>query len=41
LHLDGSVPVEIKPLVEALNDLLQRLNVASQAQRTFIADAAA
>jgi two-component system OmpR family sensor kinase len=40
LHLDGSVPVEIKPLVQALNDLLQRLNVASQAQRTFIADAA-
>jgi two-component system OmpR family sensor kinase len=40
LRLDGAVPVEIKPLVEALNDLLQRLNVASQAQRTFIADAA-
>ncbi|MFP3564481.1 ATP-binding protein [Paraburkholderia sp. SIMBA_030] len=40
LHLDGTVPVEIRPLVEALNDLLQRLNTASQAQRTFIADAA-
>ncbi|HEY2019651.1 ATP-binding protein [Paraburkholderia sp.] len=40
LRLDGSVPVEIRPLVEALNDLLQRLNSASQAQRTFIADAA-
>ncbi|MDI7065926.1 histidine kinase dimerization/phospho-acceptor domain-containing protein, partial [Klebsiella pneumoniae] len=40
LRLDGSVPVEIKPLVSSLNDLLQRLNVASQAQRTFIADAA-
>jgi two-component system OmpR family sensor kinase len=40
LRLDGAVPVEIKPLVEALNDLLQRLNIASQAQRTFIADAA-
>ncbi|OAJ60055.1 two-component sensor histidine kinase [Paraburkholderia ginsengiterrae] len=40
LRLDGSVPVEIKPLVEALNDLLQRLHTASQAQRTFIADAA-
>jgi two-component system OmpR family sensor kinase len=40
LRLDGTVPVEIKPLVEALNDLLQRLHAASQAQRTFIADAA-
>ncbi|WP_144138191.1 sensor histidine kinase [Paraburkholderia sp. BCC1884] len=40
LRLDGPVPVEIKPLVQALNDLLQRLHTASQAQRTFIADAA-
>ncbi|MFM0199534.1 ATP-binding protein [Paraburkholderia fungorum] len=40
LRLDGAVPVEIRPLVEALNDLLQRLGMASQAQRTFIADAA-
>ena len=40
LHLDSKVPVELRPLVEALNDLLQRLNIASQAQRTFIADAA-
>lgn len=40
LRLDGSVPVELRPLVEALNDLLDRLNAASQAQRTFIADAA-
>ncbi|NYH20247.1 ATP-binding protein [Paraburkholderia bryophila] len=40
LHLDGAVPVEMKPLVDALNDLLQRLHTASQAQRTFIADAA-
>ncbi|NPT37219.1 ATP-binding protein [Paraburkholderia xenovorans] len=40
LRFGGSVPVEIRPLVSALNDLLQRLNVASQAQRTFIADAA-
>lgn len=40
LRLDGNMPVEIRPLVEALNDLLQRLNTASQAQRTFIADAA-
>ena len=40
LRLDGRVPVEIRPLVDALNDLLQRLNAASQTQRTFIADAA-
>ena len=40
LGLDGSVPVELRPLVVALNDLLDRLNAASQAQRTFIADAA-
>jgi two-component system OmpR family sensor kinase len=40
LGFDGTIPVEIRPLVEALNDLLARLNVASQAQRTFIADAA-
>lgn len=40
LRLDGKVPVEIHPLVEALNDLLQRLNIASQAQRRFVADAA-
>ncbi|MCC8404834.1 two-component sensor histidine kinase [Paraburkholderia sp. MMS20-SJTN17] len=40
LRLDGTTPVEIRPLVEALNDLLQRLHTASQAQRTFIADAA-
>jgi two-component system OmpR family sensor kinase len=40
LQLDGTVPVEIRPLVEALNDLLQRLHSASQAQRIFIADAA-
>jgi two-component system, OmpR family, sensor kinase len=40
LRLDVNVPVEIRPLVEALNDLLERLSVASQAQRTFVADAA-
>jgi len=40
LRLDGKVPIEVRPLVEALNDLLARLNVASQAHRTFIADAA-
>ncbi len=40
LHPDGSVPEEIRPLVDALNDLLHRLHAASSAQRTFIADAA-
>ncbi|PLZ03546.1 two-component sensor histidine kinase [Burkholderia sp. WAC0059] len=37
---DGPIPVEIRPLVVALNDLLARLNASSQAQRTFVADAA-
>ena len=40
LRLDGRLPVELKPLVDALNDLLNRLDVASQSQRTFVADAA-
>ncbi|MBK7952717.1 MAG: two-component sensor histidine kinase [Candidatus Accumulibacter sp.] len=34
------VPVEVKPLVLALNDLLARLQRALEAQRDFIADAA-
>jgi two-component system, OmpR family, sensor kinase len=34
------MPVELRPLVDALNGLLTRLNDASQAQRSFIADAA-
>ncbi|HEV3104990.1 MAG TPA: ATP-binding protein [Trinickia sp.] len=38
--LRPNVPVEIEPLVQALNDLLARLNAASHAQRTFVADAA-
>ncbi len=38
--IDERVPVEIRPLVGALNDLLERLSVASKAQRTFVADAA-
>lgn len=37
---DGNVPIEVRPLVAALNDLLRRLDIASQTQRTFIADAA-
>jgi signal transduction histidine kinase len=40
LHSDARVPEEIRPLVDALNDLLRRLNDASQAQRIFVADAA-
>ena len=34
------MPEELRPLVEALNDLLARLNEASEAQRSFVADAA-
>jgi two-component system OmpR family sensor kinase len=34
------VPVEIRPLVDALNDLLRRLSDAAHAQRIFVADAA-
>ncbi|CAG9189768.1 MAG TPA: ATP-binding protein, partial [Bryobacteraceae bacterium] len=40
LHLTEGTPVEITPLVDELNDLLHRLDVASQTQRTFVADAA-
>ena len=36
----AGVPVEAKPLIEALNDLLKRLSSALAAQRDFIADAA-
>ena len=36
----GRVPLEVRPLVDALNDLLGRLADALQAQRTFVADAA-
>jgi signal transduction histidine kinase len=35
-----SVPVEVLPLVRTLNDLLQRLDAAFNAQRNFVADAA-
>ncbi|MCG7404134.1 ATP-binding protein [Caballeronia zhejiangensis] len=34
------MPDELRPLVDALNGLLARLSEASQAQRTFVADAA-
>ena len=40
LRLDAATPLEVRPLVNALNDLLHRLDVASQTQRTFVADAA-
>jgi two-component system OmpR family sensor kinase len=40
LPVDDTVPIEIHPLVGALNDLLGRLEASSRAQRTFIADAA-
>ncbi|NJD34559.1 MAG: two-component sensor histidine kinase [Betaproteobacteria bacterium] len=36
----GGVPEEAKPLIDALNDLLQRLSTALAVQRDFIADAA-
>ena len=37
---ERGLPAEVKPLVHALNDLLQRLKGALAAQRSFIADAA-
>jgi two-component system OmpR family sensor kinase len=40
VHVEQAVPAEIRPLVDALNGLLVRLNAATQAQRTFVADAA-
>lgn len=40
LQMQQAVPEEVLPLVHALNDLLSRLNTASHAQRTFVADAA-
>ncbi|MGA7811736.1 histidine kinase dimerization/phospho-acceptor domain-containing protein, partial [Caballeronia sp.] len=40
LSPDMRIPVEIGPLVDALNGLLRRLNDAALAQRTFVADAA-
>lgn len=36
----GSLPEEIRPLTDALNDLLARLDHALDAQRAFVADAA-
>jgi two-component system OmpR family sensor kinase len=36
----GALPEEIRPLTDALNDLLARLDQAINAQRAFVADAA-
>lgn len=40
IDMANAIPTEIEPLVEALNDLLVRLDRALQAQRVFVADAA-
>jgi two-component system, OmpR family, sensor kinase len=40
LTLGSALPVEIRPLVSALNTLLEQLAAALQAQRLFVADAA-
>jgi len=40
LPLDNSIQSEVRPVVEAMNDLLARLDTALQAQRVFVADAA-
>ena len=37
---DTGLPLEIRPMVVAINQLLTRLNYSMQLQRTFIADAA-
>ena len=37
---EGNLPQEVRPLVQALNDLLRRLGAALAAQRQFVADAA-
>jgi two-component system OmpR family sensor kinase len=40
INMATAIPVEVEPLVEALNDLLVRLDKALHAQRVFVADAA-
>ncbi|WP_408217780.1 ATP-binding protein [Paraburkholderia dilworthii] len=40
IDMANATPTEIEPLVEALNDLLVRLDKALHAQRVFVADAA-
>ncbi|GAB5605217.1 sensor histidine kinase [Sideroxyarcus sp. TK5] len=40
-QLDGSkAPAEVRPLIDAVNDLLERLNQVMAAQQRFVADAA-
>ncbi|MBI4809704.1 MAG: sensor histidine kinase N-terminal domain-containing protein [Nitrosomonadales bacterium] len=40
-QLDGSLaPEEVRPLIDAVNNLLERLQQAMQAQKRFVADAA-
>lgn len=39
-HDDLQVPMEVRPMVDALNALFKRLDEASAAQRVFVADAA-
>ena len=40
-QLDGSqAPDEVRPLINAVNDLLERLKLGMQAQKRFVADAA-
>ena len=38
--VDSGAPVEVRPLIHAMNDLLSRLSAALAAQQRFIADAA-
>ncbi len=38
--VEANLPIEIQPMVIALNQLLSRLNHSIQMQRTFVADAA-
>jgi two-component system OmpR family sensor kinase len=40
IDMANAIPTEVEPLVEALNDLLVRLDRALHAQRVFVADAA-
>ncbi|MDD5240966.1 MAG: sensor histidine kinase N-terminal domain-containing protein [Sulfuricella sp.] len=37
---ENKAPVEVKPLIDAVNDLLQRLKLVMESQRRFVADAA-
>jgi two-component system sensor histidine kinase TctE len=37
---EGNAPHEIQPLLHSINELLQRLNLALEAQQRFVADAA-